>query len=72
MITVADSLSTYETEKHFFILTDGSKNTAKKFKNKFKNLKIVNKNFTYNSFNNRNFLTVSQLRQMIKKEIPNK
>lgn len=72
MITAADSISTYEIEKYFFILTDSSKNTAKKFKNKFKNIKSVSKNFTYNSLNNKNFLTVAQLRQMIKNEIPSK
>ena len=43
--------------------------TIKKFKKKFPDLKKVSKNFTYSSGDNNKFLTVSQLRGMIKNEI---
>ena len=69
MITSGDSISTYETRKFYFILADNRNTTIKKFKKKFPDLRKVSKNFTYNSGDNNKFLTVSQLRGMIKNEI---
>ena len=69
MITSGDSLTTYDIGKFYFILTDNNAKLIKKFKNKFPKLKKVNKNFTYNSKENNKFLTVSQLRKMIKNAI---
>ena len=69
MITSGDSLTTYDIGKFYFILTDNNAKLIKKFRNKFPKLKKVNKNFTYNSKENNQFLTVSQLRKMIKNAI---
>ena len=68
LITDADSLSTYQIGKYFFILSDNSLSTFKKFKKKFPNIKKVKKHFIYSSGNNSVFLTKFQLRKMIKNE----
>ena len=68
MITSADSLSTYESGKYYFILTDNKSETVNKFKKKFKNLKKVKNEFVYNSGQNNTFLTVPELKKMIQKE----
>ena len=66
MITVGDSQTTYALQQYYVILPDNSKTTYKKFKKHFSNLKKVKKNFNYSSDNNINFLSVSDLRKMIK------
>ena len=68
LITNADSLSTYEIGKYFFILTDNSQKNIRKFTKKFPTLKKVKKSFSYNSGNNNEFLSIFQLRKMIKNE----
>ena len=67
MITVADSQTTYEINKYFVILPDNTQKTLRKFKNKFKKMKKVKSNFNYNSEKNDEFLSVSDLKNMIKK-----
>ena len=71
MITSADSLSTYDCGKHYFILSDNKRGTVKRFKKKFKNLKKVKNEFVYSSERNNTFLTISELKKMIQKEIFN-
>ena len=71
MITSADSLSTYDCGKYYFILSDNRRDTVKRFKKKFKNLKKVKNEFVYSSGQNNTFLTISELRKMIQKEIFN-
>lgn len=66
MITVGDSQTTYALKKYYVILPDNSKTTYKKFKKHFSNLEKVKKNFNYSSDNNINFLSISDLRKMIK------
>ena len=68
LITNADSLSTYEIGKYFFILTDNNQKNIRKFTKKFPTLKKVKKSFSYNSENNNEFLSIFQLRKMIKNE----
>ena len=66
MITVGDSQTTYELQKYYVILPDNSRITYKKFKKHFSNLKKVRKNFNYSSDKNIKFLSISELRKMIK------
>ena len=66
MITKGDSQTTYALKKYYVILPDNSKTTYKKFKKHFSNLEKVKENFNYSSDNNINFLSISDLRKMIK------
>ena len=72
MVTVSDSYNTYELTKYFVILPAlepfAPQATAKYIMNKFK-AKKVKPGFTYNSGNNSNWLTITQLRNLIKKNI---
>ena len=56
-----------EINKYFVILPDNTQKTLRKFKNKFKKMKKVKSNFNYNSEKNDEFLSVSDLKNMIKK-----
>ena len=67
MITVADSQTTYEINKYFVILPDNTQKTLKKFKKKFAKMKKVKSNFNYNSKKNNEFLSVLDLKDLIKK-----
>ena len=67
MITVADSQTTYEINKYFVILPDNTQKTLKKFKKKFAKMKKVKSNFNYNSEKNNEFLSVLDLKDLIKK-----
>ncbi len=67
MITVADSQTTYEINKYFVILPDNTKKTLEKFKRKFTKMKKVKLNFNYNSEKNNKFLSILDLKNMIKK-----
>ena len=66
MITIGDSQTTYEINKYFVILPDNTKKTLKKFKKKFAKMKKVKLNFNYNSEKNNEFLSVLDLKNMIK------
>ena len=69
MITVADSKNTLEFDNHYIIKPNSEfynwdlKNYLKKIKNK--KYKYVNENFSYNSFNNKDYLSVVQLKKII-------
>ena len=65
MITTSDSLSTIETKNFYVIL--GSKYINYRSLIKKINGKKVVKSFSYNSLNNRNYLSVDQLIDAIKK-----
>ncbi len=67
MITVADSQTTYEINKYFVILPDNTQKILKKFKKKFAKMKKVKSNFNYNSEKNNEFLSVLDLKDLIKK-----
>lgn len=64
MITKSDSLNTLES-KNFYIILPNKINT-KKFIKKFK-AKKTSKMFSYNSFENKEKLTITQIRNLIKK-----
>lgn len=67
MITIGDSQTTFEINKYFVILPDNTQKTLKKFKKKFAKMKKVKSNFNYNSEKNNEFLSVLDLKNMIKK-----
>ena len=60
MITIADSQNTIDLGKYYAILSDQIV-----IKNKYPKGKRVNINFSYNSGNNENFLSISQLKKEI-------
>tara|TARA_B100000965_G_C19514836_1_gene723685 strand:- start:92 stop:1087 length:996 start_codon:yes stop_codon:yes gene_type:complete len=65
MISSSDSQNTVELKKYYLILPSLSSNNYLKYKKKFK-CKKVNRNFVYSSNSNKNFLSVYELREMIK------
>ncbi len=64
LITNHDAINTIELKKYFLVLKDKSLN-----KNKFKNSKNVNENFSYNSGDNNEFLSVLELKKSVKEYI---
>ena len=66
MITLSDSINTLENKKFYIILPNNS--DIKKFNKKFK-AKKVSKMFSYNSLENKERLTISQIKKLIKKNI---
>lgn len=64
MITVSDSLNTYDIGKYYVILPN-NKNKIEVFLKKFKG-KIVSENFSYNSRENTDFETTESLIEKIK------
>ncbi len=72
MISQADSSNTVEFKKYYVILPSSKYNkvNTKYYLKKFKNSKKVKENFVYNSNNNK-FLTISNLKKILKKNILN-
>ncbi|OQX99982.1 MAG: UDP-N-acetylglucosamine 4,6-dehydratase (inverting) [Bacteroidetes bacterium 4572_128] len=64
MITETDALNTIEFEKYFVILPSYSHDNFKKISKKMNGKKVKN-NFKYNSFSNKDFLTVEELKKLI-------
>lgn len=70
MITSSDSYSTIDLKKYYAILpADGLIKT--KYKEEHKSLKMVKEGFAYNSGTNEHFLTVSEIRELIKENVDN-
>ena len=67
MITASDSHNTIETKKYYIILPSGIKNTSQ-YINKF-SAKKIKRSFSYNSKDNKEYLSVDQLKKIIDKEI---
>ena len=68
MITSSDSMSTIDLGKYYAILpSDGALKT--KYKNSGKKLKEVSKDFSYNSGNNKIFLSIEEIRELIRKHV---
>ena len=65
MITEADSYTTYDIGKYFLILPDNEKSTLNRFKNKLKVFKKIPNNYSYNSRDNDQFLSINELKKMI-------
>ena len=65
MITEADSYTTYDIGKYFLILPDNEKSTLNRFKKKLKVFKKIPNNFSCNSRDNDQFLSINELKKMI-------
>lgn len=64
MITMSDSYTTYDTGKFFIILPSNNPELIKRFKKSYK-IKKVKENFSYNSFTNKEFLNIKEIRKLI-------
>ena len=64
MITSADSLNTLELKNLFVILPNQNKKLINYYKN-YHNAKLVPKEFSYNSFENKNYLNIKEIKQLI-------
>ena len=72
MITESDSINTIEFNDHYIIASDSEfNNFNKKFFLKKNQGKLCKANFSYNSKNNKKFLTVKELKNLIKKNVLN-
>jgi len=67
MITASDSLTTYDIGKYFIIFPNLNKKILKFYK-KFK-IKTVKTGFSYNSGTNKNFLSIKEIRSLIKENV---
>ena len=67
MITESDSDTTYDIGDYYIILPSKNKEIIRKYK-KF-NIKKVYTNFSYNSGQNKKFLTIQEIRKLIKNNI---
>ena len=70
LITSSDSNFTIDIGKFYAILPPDEKD-LNRFKDSFPSLKRVEKGFSYNSFNNPHYLTIDQIRGLIKKYVDN-
>tara|TARA_Y100000741_G_scaffold348952_1_gene317572 strand:- start:2743 stop:3765 length:1023 start_codon:yes stop_codon:yes gene_type:complete len=70
MISSLDSYNTLEFKNYFVIVPSSKFYYVNKsfYKKKFRNCKLVKKNYSYNSLNNK-FLSVSEIKKIIKKNI---
>jgi len=66
MITSGDSHTTYDIGKYYFILPDNDAKKIKLYKKKFKKMIKVPENFSYNSKDNKNYLNIEKIKEMIK------
>jgi UDP-N-acetylglucosamine 4,6-dehydratase len=71
MISASDSFNTIDIGKYFIILPSSNERILSKISQKFK-IKKFPKNTSYNSATNKNFLSVLELRKMIKENIDKK
>jgi UDP-N-acetylglucosamine 4,6-dehydratase/5-epimerase len=68
MITKSDSFSTIDIGKYYIILPSNKKNYLNYYRKNF-NLKSVPRGFSYSSGTNKIFLTINEIRTLIKKHI---
>ena len=66
MVTSADSYNTYDVGSYYIILADSNSSRVSNLKKRFKSCKKVKVNFSYNSKDNPDFLSVKQLIKMTK------
>ena len=66
MISTSDSQNTLELRKFYLILPKLNKKIFTKYKNKY-GAKKVKKGFTYSSNTNSKFLSIIELRKLVKK-----
>ena len=65
LITISDSLNTFDIGLYYLILPSKNKEIINKFKKKFKKFKKVSNDFSYNSLNNKDRLDVRKLKKII-------
>ncbi len=65
LITISDSLNTFDIGKYYLILPARSNNVISRFKKKFKKFKKVKNDFSYNSLNNNQKLSISDLKKIL-------
>jgi len=68
MITAADSCNTFDIGNNYVILPNNPSLEAK-FRENNSTFKKVPEGFSYNSFNNKHYLTIPEIRELIKKNI---
>lgn len=68
MITVNDSFNTIENSKYYIILPSLKKAIVNKYL-KYYGAKKINEVFSYNSKDNKKFLSIKELKKLIKKNI---
>jgi len=68
MITTSDSPNTLDIGDYYAILGSGSQNQKESYL-KYKNAKKVDNNFSYDSGTNKDFLSIEQIRTLIKRHI---
>ena len=68
MISISDSINTYDLGKYYVILPQKTVFNLNDFINHF-NAKLVDPNFSYNSEQNNEWLDVKRLRKLIKKHV---
>tara|TARA_B100000212_G_scaffold66408_1_gene46182 strand:- start:28 stop:1050 length:1023 start_codon:yes stop_codon:yes gene_type:complete len=69
MITSADSFNTYDIGNYYAIIQPSKEIKLDDYHQKYNLFKPVKKGFSYNSKNNDHFLSIDQLRKLIKKHI---
>ncbi len=69
MISIADAINTIDLGKFYAILPSGYPLNENKIKENWGNFKFIEKDFTYNSQNNPDFLDIDQIRSLIKKHL---
>ena len=68
MITISDSINTYDIDKYYVILPQKPVFNKEDFIKHF-NAKIVKENFSYNSGKNNSWETIESLRKLVKKHV---
>ena len=63
MITNSDNKNCYENNKYYFLINP--KENINVYKKQY-NLKKTNKDFSYNSFNNKNYLSKKSIGKILK------
>ena len=69
MISVADAINTIDLGKYYAILPPGYSLIKEKIEKKWGKFKFIEKDFSYNSQNNPDFLNIDQIRALIKKHL---
>jgi UDP-N-acetylglucosamine 4,6-dehydratase len=70
MITVSDSFTTYDLSKYYAILPQVPNWSLKEYIN-VNNAKLVQSGFSYNSKDNENYLSIEEIKQLIKLNLEN-
>ena len=68
MITINDSFNTIENSKHYIILPSLAEAKLNKYLNYY-SAKKINKSFSYNSKDNKKFLSIKEIKNLIQKNI---